>query len=124
MPCAFLADSQSTERFALRLLLMDLNMEVAGEADDWSSLLARAPTTRAELLLVDSGLLSNEPVTALEELRDACPTALVMVLINHPDTRLQAEITSAGATFLCKDETPDHLVERLQAATKLLSIDC
>ena len=36
----FLADAQPEERSALRLLLLDLNMEVVGEAADWPTTLA------------------------------------------------------------------------------------
>jgi DNA-binding NarL/FixJ family response regulator len=124
MRCAFLADPICTERFALRLFLMGLNMDVAGEAADWPALLAQAPATRAELLLVDWGLISDGPVMALQELRYECPSAMFTVLIAHPDAEQQASLAAAGATFLCKDEPPEHLVESLRIAAGLLSIDC
>ena len=57
MTRVYLADSQPEERSALRLLLLDLNMEVVGEAVDWSSTLAKAPATNLEMLLVDWDLL-------------------------------------------------------------------
>jgi hypothetical protein len=41
----FLADAQSEERSALRLLLLGLNMEVVGEAADWPTTLAQAMAT-------------------------------------------------------------------------------
>jgi hypothetical protein len=40
MPRVFLADAQLEERSALRLLLLDLKMEVVGEAADWPATLA------------------------------------------------------------------------------------
>jgi hypothetical protein len=45
MTSVFLADTQPEERSAPRLLLLDLNMEVAGEAADWPTTLAQAPAT-------------------------------------------------------------------------------
>jgi DNA-binding NarL/FixJ family response regulator len=42
MTVVYLADAQPEERSALRLLLMDLNMEVVGEAADWPTTLAKA----------------------------------------------------------------------------------
>ncbi len=108
---------------ALRLLLMDLIIKVAGEAADWSATLAQVHLGRIDMLLVDWGLLSNKPIEALQELREVCPAAIIMVLIDHPDARQQASISDGGGTFLCKDEPPDHLVERLRAVTELLPPD-
>ena len=82
MPRVYLADALPDERSALRLLLLDLKMEVVGEAADWSATLAQAPFSRTDMLLVDWGLLPNAPTAALEELRKACPAALVIVLIS------------------------------------------
>jgi DNA-binding NarL/FixJ family response regulator len=108
MAHVFLAVSQNTERLALRLLLMNLNMEVVGESDDWSTTLAQLPLSRTDMLVVDWVLLFNKPIVALHELREAWPAAMLMVLINHPDARQQASISAGGGTFLCKDENPDH----------------
>ena len=105
MSCAFIADSQCVERFAVRLLLMQVDIEVAGEAADWSDLVARAHSTRAELLLVDWDLLSSQPARDIEELGYKCPGAMITVLISHPDVERQALIEAAGGTFLCKDAT-------------------
>jgi hypothetical protein len=45
MTRVYLADSQADERLALRLLLLDLAMEVVGEAAGWPTALICAPTT-------------------------------------------------------------------------------
>ena len=55
----YLADAQLEERSALRLLLMDLKMEVVGEAADWLTTLVQAPVSRADMLLIDWELLPN-----------------------------------------------------------------
>ena len=49
MTRVFLADAQPEEPSAPRLLLLDLNMEVVGEAADWPTTLAQAtnPATYA-----------------------------------------------------------------------------
>jgi len=46
----YLADAKPKERSALRLLLLDLKMEVADEAVDWSTTLAQAPVSRTDML--------------------------------------------------------------------------
>jgi DNA-binding NarL/FixJ family response regulator len=87
----YLADAKPEERSALRLLLLDLKMEVVGESADWSTTLAQAPVSRTDMLLVDWDLLPSAPSAAIEELRKTCPAALVIVLISHLRARQQEE---------------------------------
>ena len=115
MTRVFLADALIEERSALRLMLLDLNMEIAGESADWSTTLAQAPISQTDMLLVDWDLLPSEPVAALEELRQACPEALVIVLISHLDARQQAALSAGADAFISKGETPERVAERLQA---------
>jgi DNA-binding NarL/FixJ family response regulator len=116
MTRVYIADSQPEERSALRLLLLDIKMEVVGEAVDWSTTLAQAPLNRPEMLLVDWDLLPDAPTVALEELRKACPAALVIVLISHLDARHQAALSAGADAFISKGETPERVVERLRSA--------
>jgi PleD family two-component response regulator len=51
MKRVYLADSQSDERKAFRLILQDLKMQVVGEASDWPTALAKAPATRPDMLM-------------------------------------------------------------------------
>jgi len=115
MTRVFLADALTEERTALRLMLLDLNMEIAGEAADWSITLAQAPISRTDMLLIDWDLLpSAAPTAALSELRKACPEALVIVLISHLDARQQAALSAGADAFISKGETPERVAERLR----------
>jgi DNA-binding NarL/FixJ family response regulator len=117
MTRVFLADAQPDERKALRVLLQDLKMEVVGETADWSSTLAKAPETGLDMLLVDLRMLpASLGVKALAELRLACPSAIVVVLISHLDARHQAALSAGADAFISKGETPERVAERLQAA--------
>jgi len=116
MTRVYLADARPEERSALRHLLLDLDMEVVGEAADWPTTLAQAPVSRADMLLVDWDLLPNSPTSALEELRTACPSALVIVLISHLDARQQAALSAGADAFISKGETPERVAERLRLA--------
>jgi len=116
MTRVYLADALTEERSALRLMLLDLNMEVVGEAADWTTALAQAPVSRTDMLLIDWGLLPRTtPSRALEELRKACPAALVIILISHLDARQQAALSSGADAFISKGETPERVAERLRA---------
>ena len=81
MTRVYIADALLDERSALRLVLLDLNMEVVGEAADWATTLANAPATRLDMLLISWELLPIDlGVQALATLRVACPGALVVGL--------------------------------------------
>ena len=118
----YLADSRVEERSALRLLLLDLKMEVIGEAADWSTTLAQAPVSRADMLLVDWELLPKSPTVALGKLRKACPAALVIILISHLDARQQAALSAGADAFISKGEMPERVAERLRAVAASIPI--
>jgi DNA-binding NarL/FixJ family response regulator len=122
MTRVYLADAKPKERSALRLLLLDLKMEVAGEAADWSTTLAQAPVSRTDMLLVDWDLLPSAPSAALEELRKTCPPALVIVIISHLDTR-QAALSAGADAFISKGETPERVAERLRTVAASIPIN-
>lgn len=113
-PRIYIADGLPEERSALRLLLESLDMQVVGEAADWLTTFAQAPATRLDLLLVEWRLLPTESVTALAQLRAACPTTIIVVLISHLDTRQQAARSAGADTFISKGEAPDRVAERLR----------
>ena len=123
MTLVYLADAQPEERSALRLLLMDLNMEVVGEAADWPTILAQAPATRLDMLLIDWDLLPVDlGIQSLAELRLACPKAIVVVLISHLDSRHQAALSAGADAFISKGETAERVAEHLRAAAASVAI--
>ena len=116
MTRVYLADALTEERSALRLMLLDLNMELAGEAADWATALRQAPLSLMDLFLIDWNMLPGiSPTAALEELRRACPAALVIVLISHLDAGQQAALSAGADAFISKSETPDRVAERLRS---------
>ena len=120
MTRVYVADALTEERSALRLMLLDLNMQVAGEAADWATTLAQAPLNRTDMLLIDWNLLPVQPSVALNVLRKACPAALVIVLISHLDARQQAALSSGADAFISKGETPERVAERLRSVASSL----
>ena len=123
MTRVYLADAKLEERSALRLMLLDLDMVVVGEADNWSTTLANAPATMLDMLLVEWDLL---PVDlwpqALSELRQACPNAIIVVLISHLDARQQAALSAGADAFISKGETPERVAEHLQLAAACVRV--
>jgi two-component system response regulator DesR len=116
MKRAFLADALPDERLAFRLILQDLDMQVVGEAADWPTVLAQAPATHPDLVVVDWGLIADESRAALPTLRETCPAAVVIVLISHLDPRHQAALSAGADTFISKSETSWRVAESLRDA--------
>ena len=117
MTRVYLADALPEERSALRLVLLDLMMEVVGEAADWPTTLANAPATRMDMLLLEWDLLPiNLGVQALAILRVACPNAIVVVLISHLDVRQQAALSVGADVFISKSDTPERVALHLRLA--------
>ena len=122
MKRAFVADAQQDERIALRLILQDLNMLVVGEAADWPAVLALAPATLPDMVVVDWDLVADESGAALPKLRKACPAAVVIVLISHLDPRHQAALSAGADTFISKNETSDLVAARLRDAVTSIAL--
>lgn len=115
-----LAAPHTDVRTALRLLLLDLSMELVGEAPDWPTILALAPENQPDMLLVDWELITVESGNTLTQLREACPTAVVIVLISQLDARQQAALSAGADAFISKGEMPDRIADRLRAAAELV----
>jgi DNA-binding NarL/FixJ family response regulator len=116
MTRVYISTTNLQESSALRLLLLNLKMEIVGESSDWFTTVVQIPHSQVELLLVDWSVLPiNSPNTALSELRKACPSALVVILISHLDSQKQAALSIDADMLIRKDETPKRMAERLQA---------
>jgi DNA-binding NarL/FixJ family response regulator len=115
----YLAIAIPTERSALRNMLLDMNMEIAGEADNWLTTLAETPKCRTAMLLVDWELLPDESQAALAELRRGCSKTLIIILISHLNSRQQAAASIGADVFISKSEMPDRVAEHLRDATKI-----
>ena len=116
MISVLVAAPQPDVRAALRLLLLDLNMGLVGEAADWLTALALAPETQPDMVLVDWELIPLDSGNTLSQLRAVCPTAVVIVLISQLDARQQAAFSVGADAFISKGEMPDRVAERLRMA--------
>lgn len=115
MTRVYIADAKTEERSALRLVLQDLKMDIAGEAADWATTLAAVPVSRTDMLLIDWDMLPNSPSEALNILRKTCPLALIIILISHLDARQQAALSAGADAFISKGESPERVADRLRS---------
>ena len=120
----FIANAKAYERSALRFMLLNLKMEVVGDASDWLTTLAMAPTTNFNLLLVDWDLLPVNAATAsLSAMRQACSNAIIVVLTSYLDARQQAAQSAGADAFISKGEIPNRLADHLLAASNDLYLN-
>ncbi len=118
MTRVFLANRQPEARAAFRILLMALDMQVVGEAANWSTTLTDAPATRPDIILVDGELLTFVDREMLSTLRSACETAVVIVLLSHLEASEQAALSAGADIFISKGETPDRVADHLCSAAR------
>ncbi|MBK8433022.1 MAG: response regulator transcription factor [Chloroflexi bacterium] len=111
-----LAAPQPDLRKALRLLILDLGMQVVGEAADWDTTLALAPETKPNMVVLDWDLTPLGSGNTLAQLRAVCPAAVVIVLISHLDARHQAALSAGADVFISKGEAPSRVADRLREA--------
>ena len=114
----FIANAKTAERSALRLMLLNLKMDVVGEASDWLTSLVRAPATNFNLLLVDWDLLPANAATSISAMRQACSNAIVVVLTSYLDAREQAAQSAGADAFISKGEIPNRLADHLLAISR------
>ena len=123
MTRVYVADAKPEECSAFRLLLLDLKMEVVGEAADWFTALVEVPIGSVDILLVDWDLLpNNAPNVALAELRKGCPSTVVIILIGHLDARKQAALSIGADVFISKSDSPERVAEHLRTAAASVPI--
>jgi len=119
----YIANAKAEERSALRLMLLNLKMEVVGEAGDWLTSLVKAPATNFNLLLVDWDLLPADAATSLSAMRQACSNAIVVVLTSYLDARQQAARSAGADAFISKGEMPNRLADHLLAISRTLDLN-
>jgi len=110
-----IADDQPSVRFALKLVLEQQGIDVAGQVSDSGELLAWFKTDQADLLLLDWELPDQSGKKIIPILRARSPKLTVIVLNSRPQTRTEA--ISAGADgFVSKGDPPEYLLSLLAIA--------
>lgn len=110
-----IADDQPSVRSALKLVLEQQDIDVAGDVSDSRELLAWFKTNQADLLLLDWELPDQPVQEIIPILRAWYPRLVVIVLNSRQQTRTEA--LSAGADgFVSKCDPPEYLLSLLATA--------
>jgi len=119
----FIANAKAEERSALRRMMLNINMEVVGDASDWLTTLAKAPATNFNVLLVDWELLHANAAASLSTMRQACSNAITVVLTSYLDAHEQAAQSAGADAFISKGEIPNRLADHLFAISRNLHLN-
>jgi len=113
----FIADDQLLVRQGIRRLLeLDEELVIAGEAEDGEETVARAPACNVDVLLLDVRMPRKSGVDVVRELasRNALPPTLILTTFD--DTTVVLDAIRAGARgFLLKDVSYEQLIRAIRA---------
>jgi DNA-binding NarL/FixJ family response regulator len=113
MTRVFLADPRIEERSALRVLIVDLQMEMVGEASDWFTLYSKAGAACPDMILLSWELLPKKRNQAIDRLRRSCPDAHIVAIVNQVRNFQDViQLTSVDA-FISKEDFPLKVAEVL-----------
>jgi DNA-binding NarL/FixJ family response regulator len=111
-----LVDDHRVVRQGLRCLLdAEANLEVVGEAGDGEAALRLAEELSPDVVIIEGGMRGLGGVETTRRLRTAAPSAKVLVLSVHAQTRHVSSMLKAGASgYLPKTCDVDELVRAIR----------
>ena len=93
--------------------------EVAGEAPDGQTAVARAMALRPDVILMDLRMPGGDGVTAISELaRRNLPARILVLTTYDTDSDVVAAIEAGATGYLLKDAPPDELLRGVRAAAR------
>jgi DNA-binding NarL/FixJ family response regulator len=113
----FIADDQLLIRQGIRRLLeLDSGLEVVGEAEDGEETIARVPSAKPDVLLLDVRMPRRSGIEVLHALSraDALPPSLVLTTFDDAEIVLDA-IRAGARGFMLKDVSYEQLISGIRA---------
>lgn len=113
----FIADDQLLIRQGLRaLLVLEPEIEIAGEAGDGDETISRVTPANVDVLLLDIRMPKKSGIDVLRELssRDALPRTLILTTFDDADVVLDG-VRAGASGFLLKDVSYEQLVSAIRA---------
>jgi DNA-binding NarL/FixJ family response regulator len=111
-------DDHGVVREGLRtFLLLQVGIEVVGEATDGSEAVAAAAQLEPDVVLMDLVMPVLDGVEAMRRIREARPQTRVIVLTSFTDDdKLLAAVRAGAAGYLLKTAPPQEVVRAIRAA--------
>ena len=113
----FLADDHGVVREGLkRLLELEPDLEVVGEASNGRDAVNHAMLLRPDVIIMDISMPELSGAQASMRLKQSCPDTKVLVLTVHEDKSFLHELLEAGASgYVLKRTATDELINAVRA---------
>jgi DNA-binding NarL/FixJ family response regulator len=93
--------------------MYDLSFQIVRDAATPTGLRRKVQRVQPDLLVLDWGLVEDDPDRLISILRGACPGLRVLALHVHADVREEA-LSSGADGFVGKGEAPEQIVRALR----------
>jgi two-component system response regulator DegU len=101
-----------------RILSLERNILVAGEAERGDQIIPAVEATHADVLLLDLKMPGNDLIQTLLWLKERCPAARAIVLTAFPDGESILNAAKAGARgYATKEISGDTLLEAIKTVS-------
>ena len=113
----FIADDQLLVRQGIRRLLeLDRELEIAGEAEDGAQTIERVAEARPDVLLLDVRMPRKSGIDVLRELSasETLPPTLILTTFEDGDVVLEG-IRAGARGFMLKDVSYEQLINAIRA---------
>lgn len=112
----FLVDDHGVLRQGMQKLInLEKDFEVCGEASDASEALARLPLSKADIALVDLGLKGTGGLELIKALKQKMPKLLILVMSMFEESMYAERALRAGAKgYIMKTEPVDQVLAALR----------
>ena len=113
----FIADDQLLVRQGIRRLLeLDPELEIAGEAEDGEETIANVPPLNVDVLLLDVRMPRKSGIEVVRELASKNALPPTLILTTFDDTSVVLDAIRAGARgFMLKDVSYEQLIHAIRA---------
>ena len=114
-----LVDDQGTVRQGLRMLLLEPDIAVVGEASNGKEALALVQQLCPDVVLMDIEMPEMDGISATAALHSIVPQSAVVILSIHEDNVTQARARVAGAAaFVAKRGSTNELLAAIHSASQ------
>jgi DNA-binding NarL/FixJ family response regulator len=113
-----IADDHTIVRHGLRAMLeTDPRMEIIGEAHDGAEAVEKAIELNPKVILMDISMPCLNGIEATRQIKDICPTTVVIIMTSFEDEALIVNAVQAGAAgYLLKDTPRELLINTITTA--------
>ena len=117
MPSVLIADDAAFMRMMIKNILTEAGYEIAGEAENGVVAVAKWKELRPDLTTMDITMPEMDGIAALKEIREADPSAKVVMCSAMGQQAMVIESIQAGARdFIVKPFQADRVIEAVSKA--------